>query len=158
MRSLFWKYLNKCLSLHASGLHETKQVLIWQREEQRDNKKLKLCQETIFWSVNFDYTVSSAEYSAALCCLEAFWVSIELLAEIWQDNKINLSDLCVNWCDQNWCARVLNPHFCVSFSRRKTVQMHLGGMHVEVCSLRWTNAAFPQAHRNQTLPVPRLWP
>lgn len=113
---------------------------------------------TIFWSINFDYTVSSAEYLSALSCLERFWVSIEVLAGIWQGNRINLSDLCVNFCDQNWCVHVLNPHFCVSFPRRKTIQMHMGGMHVEVCSFRWTNAAFPQAHRNQTLPVSRLWP
>lgn len=36
--------------------------------------------------------------------------------------------------------------------------MHVGRVHVEVCSVWWTDKTFPKTHWHQTLPVSRLWP
>lgn len=42
--------------------------------------------------------------------------------------------------------------------RRKTLQMYVGRMHMEICSVWWTHKTFPETHWNQTFPVSRLWP
>lgn len=51
-------------------------------------------------------------------------------------------------------------HACPPLSpcRRETLQMHLGGLHLEVCSLRRADQAFPQAHGHQALPLLGLRP
>lgn len=36
--------------------------------------------------------------------------------------------------------------------------MHLGRLHMEICSVWWTNKTFPKAHWNQTFPVSGLRP
>lgn len=43
-------------------------------------------------------------------------------------------------------------------ARRKTLQMYLGRLHLEVCSLRRTDEALPQAHGSEAIQVCRLWP
>lgn len=44
-----------------------------------------------------------------------------------------------------------------SLCRWETLQVHVGRLHVEVCSFRRADKTLPQAHRSQTLPVPWLW-
>ena len=41
--------------------------------------------------------------------------------------------------------------------RWEALQVHVGRLHVEVCTFRWADETLPQAHRSQTVPVPRLW-
>lgn len=170
-----WVQILVCLNPYHSEESNRKRLVVWRSSIRQRMGSLSSKPSAMTLPTTEPVIISPPDLSGREPCMLPWttWSEDGMITTMWMHLDLTHSSLIAIQCGlplpwtvlsfleilPKWLNQMMpfSPFSSVS-PRRKTIQVYLGRLHLEICSFGWTDEALPQTHGGETVQMCRLWP